>query len=53
MEDAALNLIKDNLLDDDMCIKQGYDMWEQFCLDALSDLNLPTDPENLYNAIIK
>ena len=53
MEDEAVDFIKDNPLDDEMCIKQGYDTWEQFGLDKLGDTNLPTDPKNLYNVIIQ
>ena len=51
MEGASILLLTDNPLVDKMCIKCGNTMWEEFCLESLSEPTLPINLVNLYNMI--
>ena len=51
MGELGVKLLEDNLLDGEIDIKQGYTLWDQLCEKALSDPQLPTDPESLYEWI--
>ena len=48
MEDTALEPLTTNRLKGEMDMKQGHDLWEEFCKEEVGDHQEPSDPGALY-----